>query len=508
MRSLSKSKILAYRQCPKRLWLEIYRPESRDDSASAAVFQVGHQVGEIAQKIYDPKGIGDLISIEKVGYDCAFAHSKTLLAAGAGPIFEAGVKIDGALSFADVMLPVRQGDQLAWKMVEVKSSSKVKDYHRDDIALQAYVATASGVQLSSISLAHIDSTFVYPGDGDYRGLLKENDLTEEALSRSEEARGWVEEAQKIASLKQEPVVEMGSHCKDPVVCGFCKYCGTGKLQPEFPLNYLPRLLGSKREHLEAEGFNDLREVPDEHLSKAQARVKKHSISGEIYFDALGAESDLAVYGFPAYFLDFETATFAVPIWKGTRPFQQLPFQYSLHILEENGVLLHKDFLDLTGNDPSRRFAESLLAQCVDEGPVFVYNAGFEKMVMRNLATAFPDLAAALNRIIVRVVDLLPIARSRFYHPKQKGSWSIKKVLTAAIPELSYDQLDGVQDGGMAVLAYMEAIAGHASAERKDEVDVQLRAYCQLDTLAMVRLWEFFKGSSGFTCSGHMASRHD
>ena len=172
------------------------------------------------------------------------------------------------------------------------------------------------------------------------------------------------------------------------------------------------------------------------------------------------------------------------------------------------MLRHKDFLDLTGNDPSRRFAESLLAQCGDEGPVFVYNAGFEKMVMRNMATAFPDLAAALNRIIVRMVDLLPIARSHFYHPKQKGSWSIKKVLTAAIPELSYDQLDGVQDGGMAVLAYMEAIAGHASAERKDEIDVQLRAYCQLDTLAMVRLWEFFKGSSGFTCSGHMASRHD
>lgn len=503
MRSLSKSKILAYRQCPKRLWLEIHRNEVRDDSASAAVFQVGHHVGEIAQKIYDPEGIGDLISIEKLGYDGAFSRSKTLLATGARPIFEAGVKIDGALSFADVMLPIREGDQLTWKMVEVKSSAKVKDYYRDDVALQAYVAIASGVQLSSISLAHIDSTFVYPGDGDYRGLLKENDLTEEALSRSEEARGWVEEAQKIASLKQEPVVEMGSHCKDPVVCGFCKYCGTDKLQPEFPLNCLPRLLGRKREQLEAEGFNDLREVPDEHLSKAQARVKEYSISGEIYFDALGAKSDLAVYGFPAYFLDFETAMFAVPIWKGTRPFQQLPFQYSLHVLEENGVLRHKDFLDLTGNDPSRRFAESILVQCGDEGPVFVYNAGFEKMVMRNLAETFLDLAPALNQIIERVVDLLPIARSRFYHPKQKGSWSIKKVLTAAIPELSYDQLDGVQDGGMAVLAYMEAIAGHASAERKNEIYVQLRAYCHLDTLAMVRLWDFFRGSAGLTYSGDM-----
>jgi hypothetical protein len=110
--------------------MEIHRSDARDESASAAVFQVGHQVGEIAQKIYDPEGNGDLISIDQLGYDGAFAHSKTLLAAGAGPIIEAGVKIDGVLSFADVVLPDRQGDQLAWKMVEVKSSSKVKDYHR------------------------------------------------------------------------------------------------------------------------------------------------------------------------------------------------------------------------------------------------------------------------------------------------------------------------------------------------------------------------------------------
>ena len=118
--------------------------------------------------------------------------------------------------------------------------------------------------------------------------------------------------------------------------------------------------------------------------------------------------------------------------------------------------------------------------------------------MRNLAETFLDLALALNQIIERVVDLLPIARSRYYHPNQQGSWSIKKVLPAAILELSYDQLDGVQDGGKAVLAYMEAIAGHATAERKNEIDVQLRAYCQLDTLAMVRLWEFFRGASGIT----------
>jgi hypothetical protein len=493
MRSLSKSKIIAYRQCPKRLWLTIHKPELCDESGSKAVFAIGHQVGEIARRIYDPEGRGVLIDIQELGHEQAFARSAVLLESGEVPVFEAGIVAGGALAYADVMLPDTQDGAVAWKMIEVKSSTGVKDYHRDDIAVQAHVAAAAGIRLSSVSLAHIDSSFVYPGDGNYQGLLKETDLTAETLSRSGEVAAWIAGAQAVAALSDEPEIKTGPQCSDPFTCGFCAYCNRDKVWPEYPLSSLPRFGISKQAQMEELGIEDLRDVPDEHLSALQSLVKKHTAAGTVFFDTVGAAADLAPYGFPAYFLDFETAMFAVPIWKGTRPYQQIPFQFSLHVLDESGFLEHAGFLDLTGGDPSEDFARSLIDLCGIEGPVFVYNAGFEKMVMANLATRFPDLAPSLNAIIERVVDLLPIARTRYYHPGQHGSWSIKAVLPAAIPELSYDKLEGVQDGNMAVSAYQEAIAPATAHERKEQIERQLVEYCKLDTLAMVRLWEKFSG---------------
>jgi hypothetical protein len=493
MRNLSKSKILAFRQCPKRLWLEIHKPELRDDSASEAVFQIGHQVGEAARRIYDPEGTGVTIDINKLGHGPALAQSAVLLSQGLTPIFEAGVCIEGSLAYADVMLPDPQDGAVAWKMIEVKSSGSVKDYQRDDIAVQAHIATSMGIRLSSISLAHIDSSFVYPGDGDYRGLLKENDLTDEAFSRGGEAAEWIGGAQAVAAMPVEPEIETGPHCNDPYTCGFCDYCNRDKAWPDFPLSSLPRLHPGRRERIEAAGHDDLRDVPDELLGWIQNRVKQCSISGETFFDAAGAAADLAPHGFPAYFLDFETAMFAVPIWKGTRPFQQIPFQFSLHILAASGDLQHHGFLDLSGNDPSRACARSLVGLCGEQGPVFAYNSGFECRVMRELAARYPEFASALESIIERVVDLLPIARNRYYHPSQHGSWSIKAVLPAAIPELSYDQLSGVQDGGMAVSAFTEAIDPAVTPGRKQEIEDQLVSYCRLDTFAMVRLYLLFSG---------------
>ncbi|MEI6653620.1 MAG: DUF2779 domain-containing protein [Verrucomicrobiota bacterium] len=493
MRSLSKSKIIAYRQCPKRLWLEIHRPELRDDSASEMVFQIGYQVGDVARSIYDPEGRGVLIDIEALGHGEALARSAVLLRDGQASVFEAGMAAGGALAYADVMLPDISDGTLRWKMIEVKSSTGVKDYHRDDIAVQTYIATSAGVSLSSVSLAHIDTSFVYSGNGDYRGLLKENDLTEEAHSRGGEVQEWIAAAQTVASLPDEPEVATGPHCNDPFTCGFCAYCNRDKVWPEYPLSSLPRFGSSKQALMEELGIEDLRDVPDEHLSALQALVKKHTTDGTVFFDAEGAAADLAPHGFPAYFLDFETAMFAVPIWNGTRPYQQIPFQFSLHILDEDGALQHHGFLDLSGDDPSMACAQSLIDLCGDQGPVFAYNAGFECRVMRELAGRFSALTVSLEAIVARVVDLLPIARNRYYHPSQHGSWSIKAVLPAAVPELSYDQLDGVQDGNTAVAAFMEAIAPATAPDRKKEIENQLFSYCRLDTFAMVRLYTFFSG---------------
>jgi hypothetical protein len=495
MRTFSKSKLLALRQCPKRLWLEIHRPDLREDSAATeASFQVGFQVGDIAQLIYDPEGRGALIDVNNEGFDRAFERSAELLKT-TQPIFEAGFSAGGALAFADVMLPEQKEGKPVWRMVEVKSSTKVKDYHRDDVAVQAFVAQSAGVPLESIALAHIDSSWVYPGDEDYQGLLKENDLTAEAFSRTEEVKSWIAEAQRIFAEPSEPVIETGAQCDAPFECGFYDYCCRDEPKPEHPVCWLPRFPSAKARELATEGVYDMKGVPDDLLNDKQQRVKDYTLADEVFFDAVGAAADLAAHSLPAYFLDFETIQFAVPIWKGTRPYQKITFQFSLHKLSASGQLEQSAFLDLSGNNPSEPFAHALIAACGQQGPVFVYNAGFETARIRELAERYPHLSEPLLTINERVVDLLPIARERYYHPSQQGSWSIKKVLPAVVPELRYDALDGVQDGGMAMDAFLEGIHPNTSAERKSQIEQQLLDYCKLDTYAMVRLWQVFSGRS-------------
>jgi len=491
-RTFSKSKILALRQCPKRLWLEVHHPELREDSvATEASFQVGHAVGDIARRIYDPDGIGALIDVQKEGFARAFERSAELLHT-TQPIFEAGFSAGGALAFADVLLPEQVNGRQVWRMVEVKSSTSVKDYHRDDVAVQAFIAQTAGVPLKSIALAHIDSSWTYPGDDEYSGLLKENDLTEEAFARTQEVKDWITLAQNVAAEAAEPNIKIGAHCDKPYACGFYEHCSRDEPKPEYPVDWLP-YFRAKAARLAVQGVIELRKVPDDLLNERQQRVKDHTLANTVYFDEDGAAADLASHSLPAYFLDFETIQFPVPIWKGTRPYQQNTFQFSLHILAESGQLNHTDFLDLSGNDPAEPFAKALFAACGIQGPVFVYNAAFETTRIRELAERFPQLSTVLLAINARVVDLLPIARERYYHPSQQGSWSIKKVLPAVVPELRYDALDGVQDGGMAMEAFLEAIHRDTSAERKSQIEQQLLAYCRLDTYAMVRLWQVFAG---------------
>lgn len=492
MPRLSKSKLLAFRQCERRLWLELHRPGLRqDDDASQAAFANGHLVGELARQLYDPGRQGVLLDPVGDGVDTALARSRDLLA-GAQPVFEAGFESGGALAFADILLPLDSNAE-RWRMVEVKSATKLKDYHRDDAAIQAYVARTAGVALDGIALARIDSRWVYPGNGQYGGLLVEEDLSAEAFGRSGEVASWIARAGEVAAQEHEPVIRPGDHCASPYPCGFTAHCTARMPQAAYPVHWLPRIASrALKQHIN-EGAADMREVPDALLNPIQLRVKQHTLAGTAYVDAAGAAADLAPYAPPAWFIDFETIAFAVPVWAGTRPFQMIPFQFSVHRLDETGKLDHRAFLDLSGNDPSRAFSEALLDACHGEGPVFVYNAGFETARIAELAARFADLGPALLAINARVVDLLPVARQRYYHPAQEGSWSIKRVLPAIAPDLRYDQLDGVQDGGAAMHAFLEAIAPDTAAERKAQMERQLLDYCHLDTLAMVRLWEFFSG---------------
>lgn len=496
VKNLSKSKLMAYRQCPKRLWLEVHRPDLREDSSTTqASFSVGHQVGEIAQQIYDPEGKGSVLDPFSEGFAAAFARTQTLLQSKQ-PIFEASFCAEGALALADVLLPVKKGAQQGWRMVEVKSSTEVKKYHRDDAAVQAFVARAAGLPLHSIALAHVDKTWVYPGGGDYSGLLREEDLTEQAFARAEEVHGWITDAHAVVAKKREPSIQTGAHCSDPYACGFSSYCQAQEPQAEYPISWLPgkRSL-ALQSHIDTHGVIDLADAPNELLNDKQLRVKQVTLKGKPNFDKTGAAQALEAYKLPAYFLDFETIQFAVPIWKGTHAYQTIPFQFSLHRLSRTGKLEKDAFLDLSGQDPSKKFAQSLIAACGERGPIFVYNAAFENTRIRELAERYPRLAQPLLALNERVVDLLPVARKHYYHPSQHGSWSIKAVLPALCPDLRYGDLGGVQDGGMAMNAYLEAISPETSPERKAQIEEQLLDYCRLDTYAMVRLWVVFSGST-------------
>jgi CRISPR/Cas system-associated exonuclease Cas4 (RecB family) len=491
MRLLSKSKLLSFRQCPKKLWLENHHPElAVTSAATAASYSVGNAVGAVARQLYDPEGRGELVDVGRMGYESAFRRSRELLES-AQPIFEAGFTTDGAMAFADVMLPIEKNGSLAWRMVEVKSATGVKDYYRHDAAIQAFVARCAGIRLESIAIAYVDKTFDYAGDRDYQGFLREEDVTEETLGREEEVREWIADAHAIVGQASEPERPTGDHCEDPFPCGFQEYCRSREHPVEYPVSWLPNVrTKALKTHIAGKQVTDLRQVPDELLNPVQQRVKAHTLSRQPYFDSERAAEELAQHRPPAFFLDFETIGFAVPIWKGTRPYQPMTFQFSVHRIGPDGQIAHRDFLDLSGADPREALAEALIEACEKRGPVFVYSS-FEASRIEDLKKQFPRFKPPLSALLKRLVDLRPIAEQCYYHPSQEGSWSIKKVLPA-LTGRGYEELDGVKDGGMAMEAYLEAIAPETTAERKADIERELRKYCALDTEAMILIWKAFR----------------
>jgi len=491
---LSKSKILSYRQCSKKLWLELHSPElATESNSSEKNFRVGNQVGELSQNIYDPLSNGELIDPFEIGFENAISKTAELLK-GSEPIFEAAFSNESAFVLADIMLWNKNASK--WRMIEIKSSASVKEYHLDDVAIQYWVSQSTGVNLESISLGHIDSSWVYSGDGNYTGLIKEADLTKEAKSKTRTVPTWFKEAYAVARRSVEPDVKTGSQCKKPFDCAFYEYCTAGLSKPIYPTSILPSIRTKALKDFIAENnVSELEDIPDGLLNERQLRVKTHTLADKLYFDEEGAKSALAECEYPHYFLDFETINLAIPRWKGTRPFQQIPFQFSLHIRDvKESELVHKEFLDLSGGDPSRALAQRLIDDCGKNGSIFVYNKGFEAGRIRELANRFTDLAGELLAIEQRLFDLWPIAKDYFYHPSQMGSWSIKKVLPAISSKYNYEELEGVQDGGMAMDAFAKAIDLQDGSDEKQVLEKQLLEYCELDTLAMVEILDFFSRS--------------
>jgi hypothetical protein len=494
---LSKSRLTSLDQCERKLWLSVHRRDlaERNEGAEQRI-AVGHQVGAIACDLV----LGGVM-IDDVDLGAAAEHTSDLIRTGQRvPLFEATFVHDGVLVRVDVLEPVGEG---AWAIVEVKSTTGVKDYHLADVATQVWVLQQCGLDVAEASIRHIDNQFVLREAGDYRGLLKDRAVLAgvEATVTSVGAR--VDRAREVLA-GPEPDVSTGGHCGAPFACEFVAYCSRFEPDPpEWPVGFLPRTGKALAARFAEQGVFDLRDVPEAGLANpVHKRVHAATITDCAYHDHEGAAAAVAGWAWPRAFLDFETIALAVPRWIGTRPYQAVPFQFSCHFEQEDGTLDHLGFLSLDGDDPRRACAEAVVSALGDHhGAVVAYNASFERGCVQGLADAFPDLAPPLLAIRDRIVDLLPVTRGHYYHRDQRGSWSIKAVLPTVAPELAYDGLD-VADGVAAQLAWMEAIAEGVGSSRRQAIRVALETYCARDTEAMVVLLQ------RLTAPRQACDRHD
>ena len=481
-RGLSKSKLMSFLQCPKRLWLEAHRPELAPppDAATRARLAEGAAVGEIARSLYGRDG-GTLVSAES-GLGAATERTRQLLGEESSkPLFEATFQREGLLIRTDVLARTPAGARL----VEVKASASVKAEHLSDCAIQSWVLEASRVRPRSVAVAHVDTEFIYRGDGRYEGLLVEEDITESARALTAQVPVWLGRAKRTL-VGEEPRVLIGAQCRVPYECPFVSHCWPAT---EFPLTDLPGVHRNLAAYV-ARGYRDLRDVPVEEISSPQQeRVWAAVRSGRATLEA-GAAAELAALPWPRHHLDFETVAFAVPIWAGTRPYQALPFQWSLHIeLSPGDNPVHIECLELDDAPPMRAVAERLVAAVGPVGPVLCYS-GFEARCLATLAEFCPDLAPRLFAIEARLIDLHALLKRYYCHPAMHGSWSLKAVLPTIAPEMDYARLEEIQDGGAAQRAFIEAIDPGTSASRREEIRTRLLRYCAHDTLATVRIARF------------------
>jgi hypothetical protein len=487
MPGLSKTKLMSFLQCPKKLWLETHRRDLVPPTPpeTQARFDAGHEIGAIAQRLYDPNATGLLIGHEK-GMSAALRDTtRALTSLAANPLFEATFERSGLLVRTDIL----ERDAVAGqnRMIEIKSTTSVKDEHVTDCAIQAWVLEETPARPESIALGYIDNEFIYPGNGDYRGLLAEQDITAQVSAGLGKVPGWLRAAQ-AALAGPEPSVTIGTRCNTPYECPFIGYCWP---QTDYPLSTLPSV-NKRLDQLIAEGYKDVRDLPESAAGNADAkRVWQAARSGQATLNP-AARAELAQQPWPRYYLDFETFSTAAPRWAGTCPYEQIPFQWSLHIETAPGRpsrLGHAEFLELSGEMPARAVATALLDAVGTQGPVFMYTT-FERRCLDTLAAHCPELADRLHALSARLVDLHPIAKRNYYHPAMRGSWSIKSLLPTIAPEMDYALLEGVQEGGAAQRAFVEAIDPATSAARKAELREQLLRYCGHDTLAMVRIAQF------------------
>ena len=481
---LTKSRFMSGRQCAKRLWFEVNQPLGVEPPPSVPMLQ-GRAFDELVQQL-EP---GIIISRER-GMPAAIAETRRIVQAGGAPLIYQPAFRNGNLAvIADILR--RRGART--ELVEVKASTSVKAEHVPDVAFQTLVLRGAKQPVEAVFIGHVDNSFVLQCPGEYAGIKIEREVTAEVEDRLPAIAEQALEFLALMALHQVPDVVMGAQCNSPYACPFIERCSSEQGPgPEYPLEILPR--GAQRAaELRAEGYEDLRQVPAGKLSnELHQRVHAATVSGVPFLDPAAADL-LNALPYPRSYLDFETMAFAVPEVIGTRPYEQWPFQFSLHIEESAGQVRHVEHLGIDRFAEFGRLAGALVAALPLTGPVFVYNATLEAGVLRRLAAWLPTQRAALTAILERLFDLWPLTQQSYYHPAMRGSWSIKKVLPTIDATLAYENLGEIGAGDAAQQAFLEWRNPKTSSERRQGLAEGLQRYCERDTWAMVVLRRFLSG---------------
>jgi hypothetical protein len=483
---ISKSRFTDYLKCPKLGYMSCYRERFKqlaDPLGWMAMHLIGegNRLGEMAREYY-PGGrlIGHVFDLGRARGDTVLAMQDDSVTV----VYEGAFATEGLLCRVDILRKVEPG---VVDLIEVKAANSFKADHLPDAGFQLAVLEGTGLSVRSVSLMHFDPEYVHPGGNDYdlQALFKVDDITGDA-------RAWVRDSRDalLGSMSnalaqpQAPDVPLTNACKDCVY--YNQVCSVGA--PAHPVGELGGGKNGLVAALHAAGVLDLRDVPEDFpgLGEGHLLMLEAVRSGELAVDLEGFRELSADLEFPLWFMDFETYMPGLPIFAGTRPWQQLPFQWSLHIQERDGSMRHEEFLEADGSDPRRAFAETLAEAVGESGSVVVYNRGMESTRLRELARDLPDLAAPLLAIDDRIVDLLPIVRRSCYHLDFHGSRSLKAVTPVLAPHLSYEEL-ALKAGMQAMQAYEVITDAATPDDKREEVRADLLKYCSLDTLAMVEV---------------------
>ena len=491
VRPLSKSRIMGGLQCLKRVYLETYESERQDeiDPGRRAILESGRNVGRMARRRWPG---GTVAEEDPRRHDQAVRQTaEALQDPRTRAIYEAAFTHDEIRVRADIL--ARNGGS-AWDLIEVKSSTGYKEEYLSDVAVQLHVIAGSGVPIQSASLLHINNQYVWPGgEYDLERLFSRVDLTGEARAAGPALLTRIAAMRGVLAGAQAPDVPIGPQCRKPYVCPFHGYCHAG--QPEHHVRTLPRLSPKVYRALLAAEIEDIRDIPEDFdgLSELQRRVRDCVVKG-VPFEHPDLKPQLETLQYPIHFLDFETCAPAIPIVPGTRPFEQIPFQWSLHVLARDGTLNHLGYLHEDRTDPRQPLASALLEALGDAGSIVVYS-GFEGRVVRALATTNPGLAPRLLPLAdERMVDLHQLIHAHYYHPDFKGSFSIKDVLPVLVEGLDYSDLS-ISTGSQAAIAFEEMTDPETPGAGSRAIRDGLWAYCRRDTEAMVRLFQTLKEDS-------------